>query len=745
MKNLLKLASYTLLVSLFLVGCRADRETSQSEQSTIQVTLKLGNMTAQIDDEDLRAMKFKWREDGNNLVPDRQGWKDGEIVPVHTAVRTESGDLYGEATLDWRYDAQNKILTLEQSAKGNNIVLSGNGSEVFGKQTQAFYISGIIGGVLKEGRVDIVNERILKATEVTKGGDFKNMDHITLPYAFAWTPLTAELDKKDESGANRQFAYASTRLDNGDLKSVVFKPQGFLIDLNLGSNIDMDIKMQKVRIFSRSFSDIGGFNLRQSVIKEGELPVFEPDAMCPIEYSYEAEPVLRKQERNQLRYYIWAYPTTEGRQGVIQKVPTRVIFRAERQDRKKEITHIYLTDYNPQAGTEVGKKLEDGKVYKLTANASMHLHHPMEYMGAYSLAGGSNYSGSSATGAGESFHLSVRDASNPKGAMSADPYRVQRLFYGQHFIKVAENRTEPKNYPEQKIIDEAGNEITFGDKYRIPEVGDLWSTLFPYGLHANPATGNTLSYRNPNQFFSINSTILNFPEDRMKLGEHTTFATDSTLLGVYKSDWAKRFVQEGGKYVFYGIRFGQAESCVIREGYWGYENNYAGRQPTGEKMIWMPIKDDDMRTAYRYIIWVDAANSSLCHLRIEAVHLGAEAEDKKTELNQISNSAWWTTNSQRVMVRQYSNSIFPNNQYIFASSNSIGITSADRLNETATTGIRWTWRINRIFGFSGYAHLPTNMGTQYYQTIVPYYKQAFLDGPGNNEAWQKAHLYKGAL
>lgn len=716
MTKLLRLASYAWLASLFLLGCRADREEElKSEQAQVRVELSLGGLTAQIEDDEIRALNFKWQNnDKGQLTPQRTLFDDGARVPVHTVIRDKSGSLYGEATLEWVYDAKRNELKLTQEDQ-DKIVLIGMGEEALSRNTEEVYIAGVIGGELKDGRVTIANDRILKAVEKAKGDDFQGL---ILPYAFPWTKVSLDLEQKDDT---QNYAHATASGTGKPWKPMVFKPQGFLIEAKLGNSLGMDIKAQGLTIFTRSFNDMGDFNLKTSALEEGKMPVFEGER-CPAYYTFKDETLLKARGTEQYTYYIWAYPTQSGSKGTEELVSTRVTLRAERQDGKEEVTHTYLTDYAAQVGSSSGKKLADGRVYRLRANAFTHLHHPMDYMGKYSLAGGDGYGGVGASQV--SFYLSNRDGNNPRGRVSADPHLFQNEYYTVYFAKFLEKRENPSlPYEKHTLIDEDGSEIIFESKYRIPEIGDIWSILFPFGLHNNYNV--TRAYTNKGEFYGTSRPRIGVFEDRMKLGEGDEYTPSTALLGKYSSEW-NAFRRVGNRWVMTALRFAKTSSCEISKYYWDNDSN---RGPRGEVMPWIPIQNDDMRTAYRYSIGVvDTAEDGL--LLIEAVHLGDEkgAGRAETTANAIQADSWWTANQSKVIRREYRHTK-ADVYYILASSASI--TSTNKLTDGEirsiknNSGIRWTYKQNNFAGFAGFASSPAN--TQVSVNIIPYYKQAYLD------------------
>lgn len=638
-------------------SAKMDADVAQHSVSTVNFTL--GGLSASVDEDLPRSISLALgRNKQNQLVPIRKKFTNGQKVPVHVAIRNESGTAYGAKTIEWTYSDADQQLHLHQGDAGNDIQVKGT----FSAQDK-WFVAGVIGGDLTEVQrsatdqtkdpiVHVKGERVLRTSQVVAGTD---LAHLKVPYAFPWTVLTLETPKGKDKNGLEKFAYGGVANVNNLATPVIFKPQGFIIATKLGNNLADRLKMEGFSIQTDAFTDEVHFQFNPAgTIKAGDaLTVLAKDERCPMEFSFldqanqSSTLFLEAKRKDDKTCYIWAYPTEKGK--TASAIRSKISFYAENQTTpEKDYSNTYLTDYEYTADKQK-RTLAEARVYTLRVNATTHVRLPLEYMADYDLAGGrdNGFSFAIDRSVTSSSRGPLRFANrNPDGSERTDGKVEGAAYYHYYSTDLPGMNADATYNPQglsiatQNVIDTDGATIPFSSKYRIPDHDDLWGVLPRYGganalnIYVDPKTGNTIDMGSTIQF-NVTSGYPTVPIlEEIKIGEGITSQT--ALMQYYTAIWNRPRKERGVRVTVTAIRLQKQED--------GCELGNLSRLFTGEpEHLYTAALTNHLRSAYRYIMKYEGVNVGGTSagepiLTIEMVHLG----DDDTKATDIDQDAWWT-------------------------------------------------------------------------------------------------------
>lgn len=639
-------------------SAKMDADVAQHSVSTVNFTL--GGLSASVDEDLPRSISLALgRNKQNQLVPIRKKFTNGQKVPVHVAIRNESGTAYGAKTIEWTYSDADQQLKLHQGDAGNDIEVKGT----FSAQDK-WFVAGVIGGNLTEVQrsatdqtkdpiVHVKGERVLRTSQVVAGTD---LAHLKVPYAFPWTVLTMETHKEKDTNGLEKFAHGGELSAQNVLTPVTFKPQGFIIATKLGNNLADRLKMEGFSIQTDAFTDEVFFQFNPAgTIKAGDaLTVSAKDERCPMEFSFldqanqSSTLFLEAKRKDDKTCYIWAYPTEKGK--TASAIRSKISFYAENQTNPdKDYSNTYLTDYEYTADKQK-RTLADARVYTLRVNATTHVRLPLEYMADYDLAGGrdNGFSFAIDRSVTSSSRGPLRFANRMEDGSARTDGRVEGAAYYHYYATDLPGMNTDATYNPQglsiateNVIDTDGSRIPFSSKYRIPDHDDLWGVLPRYGgandlnIYVDPKTGNTI---NMGATIFFNSAFApGYPTipilEEIKIGEGITAQT--SLMQYYVAIWNKPRRVPGRQVTITAIRLQKQED--------GCELGNLSRLFTGEPQhLYTAALTNHLRSAYRYVMkfenGVGGTSAGEPILTIEMVHLGDDA----TTAADIDQDAWWT-------------------------------------------------------------------------------------------------------
>lgn len=638
-------------------SAKMDADVAQHSVSTVNFTL--GGLSASVDEDLPRSISLVLgRNKQNQLVPIRKKFTNGQKVPVHVAIRNESGTAYGTKTIEWTYSDADQQLKLHQGDAGNDIEVKGT----FSAQDK-WFVAGVIGGDLTEVQrsatdqtkdpiVHVKGERVLRTSQVVAGTD---LAHLKVPYAFPWTVLTMETHKEKDKNGLEKFAHGGELSAQNVLTPVTFKPQGFIIATKLGNNLADRLKMEGFSIQTDAFTDEVYFQFNPAgTIKAGDaLTVLAKDERCPMEFSFldqanqSSTLFLEANRKDDKTCYIWAYPTEKGK--TASAIRSKISFYAENQTTPdKDYSNTYLTDYEYTADKQK-RTLADARVYTLRVNATTHVRLPLEYMADYDLAGGRDNGFTFAIDRSVTTSSAgpLRFANRDRDGSARTDGKVEGAAYHHYYATDLPGMNADATYnPQglsiatQNVIDTDGATIPFSSKYRIPDHDDLWGVLPRYGganalnIYVDPKTGNTIDMGSTIQF----NTTPGYPTvpilEEIKIGEGITSRT--ALMQYYVAIWNRPRKERGVRVTVTAIRLQKQED--------GCELGNLSRLFTGEpEHLYTAALTNHLRSAYRYIMKYEAnavvgTSAGEPILTIEMVHLGDDA----TTAADIDQDAWWT-------------------------------------------------------------------------------------------------------
>lgn len=596
------------------------------------VTLSL-SAEVSVDADEARALNHKLGANANGEVVPMPVFSDGELVDVHTILKSSTGTAVAK-TLKWKYVASKKKLVLSQS-DGHDITVSGFNNDSGVK----WYISGLIGGDLAGTKVEFMGTRVVKGVDGNAGDALGSM---SVPYAFGWTELTINTSSPKDGNNSHKYAEVPTS------KNVKFKPMGSMLAVKLGTNQpagSYTFTPKGFTISSNAWGDQGSFELNTTIPSTNphtSLPTWKESSCAGSMYytfaSGEEPGTIAHNQTTGKTYYVWVISHTTQPTAAAD---VRVMLKGESSRPEtvtyKDYTNTWFTDYTTKAGTQ--GKVTQGKVHPLTAKASHRVALPIEYVTEYNLAGGEGLTATVAAGATTGY-LNSPQIGGIQPAGVTGPLRFatshdndQSGYY--NWYKIAGRHHADYN-PDTRNL-QAEVDATFGaDKYYMPTIEQWWGVypaVWPWGIMRRPwqATNEEL---NTTEWAGIG------------LG-------GDILRQTYESDYSRGFTSPYGSNddennaVFYAIRFqSRTRSCTPITHKWGYDATTGEQKP----YIYPSAPDNSMKCAYRFTrvggraSW-EAYGSTAINLTnqfiVDVVYLGEEATP--TELATISDELWWST------------------------------------------------------------------------------------------------------
>lgn len=586
MRRIIDLLFLLCLSTCVLVSCSKDSGEPEVARLESGDSLKLSlNVEVSVDNAALRAIDYKLGHNAKGQLVPMPQFAHNQEVEVHTFISNTLRGLVAAKTLKWRYDAHRKMLILAPTDRDNlandknsmtiprfTPFLEGSGDE--------WYISGMIGGTLDDFRVRFEGTRILMASD--SEGDL--MGSLEVPYYLPNTMLYLG-DEVDSSGSRkRAFMHHSSKDAN-------FRPLGSLIAYRLGNNQQggaYTFNPTGLTVVTTAFGDRGSFNFDEEGTALALPRWHEPREYQTATLSYSFAPghepgVLQHNSVSEKTYYAWVMSNY-----YIPEEPSTTVFlrgessRLEGGNHTTHYTKLWGTDYRIQNKQE--RRLRDGKIYTMRANATVPLFLPIEYVADYDLVGGEGFASEGGT---------LRFANSYANNASS-------LYSGYRALGVRDNIHNPEGKSLQAEVDKV-----FGaGKYTIPTIGQ-WSGVFPLPeLGWDAATGF-----DSEEFFSLDLNATSFSASTQAHYSRAYQAADRTVV--------------------YAIRFGALE--------------YSEKYPSVAN-----LQHNLFRSAYRFTRmgsldeWGYSgkiSNTVSKSVIVDAVYLGEE--EKQTYLGHITNSKWW--------------------------------------------------------------------------------------------------------
>lgn len=614
MKNI-QVRSFLLLCSGLILGACSSEAEFNKEETKESHEIILENITAEINDDALRAMDFTMGVNESGKVVPLHQFTDGATVEVNTGL--SNGTAYGSATLNWKYHKGTATSKPRLVLTKGVIKLTNESNWTAG--AQGWYLTGILGGtrISNSNRVTITPTTILKGVNNTSpsGSAFT----LEVPYGFAWTAVTVK-----RSNGSAVIGDAN----------VTFKPLGSVIGYQLGNNIGSGSTLTPTGfwVFSDGFSHAGSFDIQNPT--PNKLPTFTESEGCEASMLYSFDPTtpagtISHGATSQYRYYAWVMPRTG-----VTNANTRIVIKGMATGVASTAGALWKTSYN---GVTVPKQHTS---YTLQAKASTRVLLPIEAATEYNLAGGGELAyNSTQTPYSGPLRFANRDAS---GGTVADPQASNGSAYYMGYLTIppeegVTNTTHnPKglNLTTASLIDLDGSTITLGSKYFIPEEEDA------VGLYPDVRTSTSTS----RMYFTgiYTSQNLKMTEESYRLG-----GRDLPIRLTSASSYTLPIVQ-GDNIEVYALRYmkpKQSVSTIRRFG--SYVASKSGRA----YYCYPLVTDNTMVCAYRYTrVGTHSYNTTGSRLRIEAMYLGEAGYNALANKTADEIAASWTTLAQKYPV-----------------------------------------------------------------------------------------------
>lgn len=598
MQNVFKLCLAMLLV--FVVSCRQDRREPTSVSSSGKTVYLSLQAEISVDDSNLRAIGYKLGKNSKDQLIPIPEFADNQKIMVHTIIKSTSGTV-AVKTLPWLYDANKRKLVLNPD-DGHSITIPNFNNDGGVK----WYLSGLVGGDLIDGttRVTFSGERVLQGSDGTMGA---TVGSLNVPYSFGWTELKIYTNSaKDADGS---YSYAGIPKD----VSVKFIPRGSLIAYQLGNAQTAGVytfSPEGFTVATNTWGDEGEFNL------DTDIPASNPETVMPLWSESSCGSTMlytfaNGHKPNRIAhggsigktYYAWVMP----HKAQPQDTEVHVMLKGESSNPDRDLTKTYFTDYAPKSSGSQGKVVE-GRVHKLSANATHRVVLPIEYVTDYNLAGGPGLT------------YKTRNVTQPIGVKGL----LRFSNYDDNGSPLADGHMNDASgyYNWKKLTDlQKAIDITFGqDKYYIPTLEQWW------GIWA--ANGTVHWESNIPHSDKVEPMSVGFgPESR------------KAYLSDYSEDFYPRGNTETSDAVVYAIRFkARTNNCTLVRKNTLYEDSEI-------KSLYYPSAlDNSMKCAYRFRrvggtnVWTSGNLKS--RIVIDVVYLGDESSP--TDLATISNDEWWS-------------------------------------------------------------------------------------------------------
>lgn len=281
-----KIISSALLVLGVLSSCSNDASEIQTpgttkanigEKTTIALSLS-GSYIADAS----RAVSFGVNADGSSEL------QYPDSLTVHCAIKSTNTAL-SPTYLDlvWHKDSANVY-----SFKSTNVTVNTHFTEA-----DDWYIAGVIGGTFNAsaGTVTFDNSTLASVTgkdaAATTFGS-ANLATLDVPFAFGWTKLSVR----------ESIGYAEN-------KSIVFKPQGSLLKLNIENSMLIPYRVRSLIVESNAMAFSGDFDL-SATPTAGTLPTWSSNATGSRTYTFAARPTIAAETQSDQYYLFWTMPIT---------------------------------------------------------------------------------------------------------------------------------------------------------------------------------------------------------------------------------------------------------------------------------------------------------------------------------------------------------------------------------------------------------------------------------------------------
>lgn len=586
-----------------------------------------------VEDPQLRAINYKLDKNANGKTVPMPQFEDGQLVDVHTIVKSSDGE-YGVKTLKWRYDVVKKVLELAPSVKDAQGTEYSNDIQIHefnNDNDKKWYISGLIGGTLTPNlaHVDFEGFRVLKGIDGNPGDV---MGSLNVPYAFGWTEL--ELNTKGKKDENNSYPSAKM-LATANAK---FQPLGALIGYRVGTaqEVNASFDPEGFNVGSNTWGDRGSFNLDTDIPSANPnkaLPVWK-ERLCgsSVYYTFVDKPsrVAHGGLTNKI-YYAWVMP--HATQPAVPEVKVMLKGKSSRQPSTdyQNYTDAWFTDYTLKSAG----KVDNGKVYTLSAKATRHLNLPVQYVTDYNIKGGgvlaTIYDQASTTHVG-SLDFATSHSNDDSGYYNG--YKVT----GEYHSSANPNRLSLPATIQEK----------WGDEYIIPRIEQWWG-IFPSSMPR-------YEYQNRPSIhgYGIPNSPIKYGQDSEPVA---VGSKDNLRRNLYSSEYSQAYVtnNDTDNAVIYAIRF-QARDTKCDD--YDISTDYEPVSKTYPSHLYPVARDNSMKCAYRYtrvggkldLDWKKEGRPEKLDNRmvIDVVYLGEEANP--TSLKTISDPQWWKNKQEKGLV-----------------------------------------------------------------------------------------------
>lgn len=337
-----------LLSALVLLSACHQSEDAYDQPADAARMVELPRLIATLDQPSLKAMGFKMGPNAAGDVVPLTHFVDGQVYAVHTAL--SNGTYSGSATLNWTYHSSwtdvrdntvyHDVLVINPGAR---ILLSTAGEAAFAPGSSGWYIAGIIGGSLNNGRVVATPQRELRGVSRTAPtGDAFDLE---VPFGFPWTEILIE-----GSGVSR---------------SLVFKPLGAVIGYEFQFQQVPPVTPKGFIVYSDGFGDAGSFDL--TTLDPNKLPSWtKTDDVCynGMSYTLSSQTPAGSLLNGMIapyRYYAWVMPHSG-----VTRAKTYVLWDVETPHFSGgAVPKRYYMTADPYVSTTGSGVPQSGKSYKL--------------------------------------------------------------------------------------------------------------------------------------------------------------------------------------------------------------------------------------------------------------------------------------------------------------------------------------------------------------------------------------------
>lgn len=618
--NVLCLAICLLLLSV--VSCRQSdvmeiqgSHTEASDSVRVYLSAEIGFHE---DEGDLRGLGFKLEEINGKKIP-RPQFDDNDVVEVHTIIKSNAvGATPVVKTLKWKYVASTKTLKILQGDPDNVLTIPNFNND----SNTKWYIAGLFapGSTLNGTEVAVQGSRELQwiANNV---GDY--LGELSVPYWFGWIELKFDSTKPRGALASHQEAYAP-------FKSTKFSPLGSLIVFRFGNKMSHVSGFRLFRSFtvhSNVYSDKVLFELNapiQATEPAQSLPLWHDQGNGSINYKYSGgAPGIEHNTVLDGACYAWVMPHS------LPPLEPSISVYFDGASSDGASLGRYRTDYTPESKASRGIP-QQGKIQVLRANVTEGIRLPIEYVTDYNIAGGEEYAIKNDNPdhgfEGPTGHLrfeneNVWEVENPH------TYVNNQSGYYNWYITTG---TQHPDYNPNGLNLMDAIATRFGDRFFLPEF-DHWRAIFPsrqiFSWHPSPEPSK----------HHVECIQVGYNEQKYLItadeysGRPVNYPTGS--------------ITEADNVVVYAIRH-----RPVKESIRDFDYDRSSRVP-GSSGRYKYLRDNSLKCAYRYTrvgdirYWAgtETGHQEYNRVKIDVVYLGDAdfKQDGKTELETISDQAWW--------------------------------------------------------------------------------------------------------